>query len=83
MATCTPKSDVCVIEDVKGSSVAYIMSPSTVRVLVVDDYGPFRRFVCSTLGRRPALQIVGEASDGVEAVRLASAITQNRPLIIT
>jgi DNA-binding NarL/FixJ family response regulator len=44
------------------------MSPSTVRVLVVDDYEPFRRFVCSTLAERPALQIVGEASDGSEAV---------------
>lgn len=39
------------------------------RVLVVDDYEPFRRFVCSTLGARPDLQIVGEAADGLEAVR--------------
>src|SRR5579863_3615717 len=39
------------------------------RVLVVDDYGPFRQFVCSTLGTRPDLQIVGQAADGLEAVR--------------
>jgi DNA-binding NarL/FixJ family response regulator len=50
------------------------MSPSTVRVLVVDDYEPFRRFICSTLAGRPALQIVGEASDGSEAVRKAEEI---------
>ena len=50
------------------------MSPSTVRVLVVDDYEPFRRFVRSTLGTRPALQIVGEASDGLEAVRRAEEL---------
>jgi len=42
---------------------------SSVRVLVVDDYKPFTRFVCSMLARRPELQIVGEVSDGLEAVR--------------
>jgi DNA-binding NarL/FixJ family response regulator len=50
------------------------MSPSTVRVLVVDDYEPCRRFVRVTLGQFPALQIVGEASDGLEAVRLAEEL---------
>ncbi len=39
------------------------------RTLVVDDYAPFRRFICSTLEKRLSLRIVGEASDGVEAVR--------------
>jgi|SRR5580704_10328996 DNA-binding NarL/FixJ family response regulator len=50
------------------------MSPSTVRILVVDDYEPFRRFVRSTLGKRPELQIVGEASDGFEAVEKAEEL---------
>ena len=44
------------------------------RVLVVDDYEPFRRFVCSTLGTRPELQIVGEVSDGLEAVHKAEEL---------
>src|ERR1700747_897701 len=44
-------------------------SPSIVRVLVVEDYEPFRRLVCSTLGKRPELQVIGEASDGLEAVQ--------------
>lgn len=44
-------------------------SASSVRVLVVEDYAPFRRFVCSTLAKQPGLQIVGEAPDGLEAVR--------------
>ena len=43
----------------------------TSRVLIVDDYEPFRRFVCSTLGERPELQVVGESSDGLEAVHKA------------
>ena len=42
---------------------------TTVRVLVVDDYEPWRRFVCSALQKRTELEIVGEASDGLEAVR--------------
>jgi DNA-binding NarL/FixJ family response regulator len=47
------------------------METSPVRVFVVDDYEPFRRFVCSTLDQRPELQIIGEASDGLEAVQKA------------
>jgi len=47
---------------------------SSVRVLVVEDYEPFRRFVRSTLGKRTDLQIVGEASDGLEAVQKAEQL---------
>jgi DNA-binding NarL/FixJ family response regulator len=43
-------------------------------VLVVDDYEPFRRFVCSTLRKRLEFQVVGEASDGLEAVRKAEEL---------
>jgi DNA-binding NarL/FixJ family response regulator len=42
---------------------------SSLRVLVVDDYEPLRRFSCSMLETRPDLQVVGEASDGLEAVQ--------------
>jgi DNA-binding NarL/FixJ family response regulator len=47
------------------------LETSPVRVLVIEDYEPFRRFVCSTLGKKPELQIVGEVSDGLEAVQKA------------
>ena len=50
------------------------MGTSIVRVLVVDDFEPFRRFVRSTLGKRPDLQVVGEASDGLEAVHKAEEL---------
>jgi DNA-binding NarL/FixJ family response regulator len=43
-------------------------------VLVVEDYEPFRRFICSTLGKRPELQIVGEASDGLQGVQKAEEL---------
>jgi DNA-binding NarL/FixJ family response regulator len=44
------------------------LDTSSVRVLVVEDSEPFRRFLCSTLGKKPELQIVGEVSDGLEAI---------------
>ena len=50
------------------------MSPSLIRVLVVEDYEPFRRFVRSTLAERPALQIVCEVTDGLEAVLKAEEL---------
>jgi hypothetical protein len=40
-------------------------SVSGVRVLVVEDFEPYRRFICSKLGRNPDLQVVGEVSDGL------------------
>jgi DNA-binding NarL/FixJ family response regulator len=47
---------------------------SIVRILVVDDYEPWRRFVASTLQKRPELQIAGEAADGIEAVQKAKEL---------
>ena len=44
------------------------------RVIVVEDSELFRRFVCSTLGERAELQVIGEASDGFEAVQKAKEL---------
>lgn len=46
-------------------------------VLVVEDFEPFRRFICSTLAKRSELQIVGEASDGLQAVQKAEELQPN------
>jgi DNA-binding NarL/FixJ family response regulator len=43
----------------------------TVRILVVDDFEMFRQFVGELLRERPELQVVGEASDGPEALQKA------------
>jgi DNA-binding NarL/FixJ family response regulator len=43
----------------------------TMRVLIVDDYEPWRRFVWSELQKWRDVEIVGEVSDGLEAVRIA------------
>jgi DNA-binding NarL/FixJ family response regulator len=47
---------------------------STVRVLVVDDYEPIRRFVCRLLGEMRDIQVIGEASDGLNAIRKAEEL---------
>jgi DNA-binding NarL/FixJ family response regulator len=38
------------------------------RVLVVDDYGPWRSTICSMLSTRTNVKVVGQATDGLEAV---------------
>jgi DNA-binding NarL/FixJ family response regulator len=43
----------------------------TARILLADDFQPFRQFVVKILGDRPELQIVYQASDGAEAVEQA------------
>ena len=54
---------------------------SSVRVLVVEDYEPFRRFICSTLKQRPDLEIIGEASDGLDAVQKAEELRPDLVLL--
>lgn len=46
----------------------------SVRVLVVDDFESWRRFVSKTLQTQPNLQVIGEALDGLEAVQKAEQL---------
>ena len=41
---------------------------------MVDDYEPFRRLVRSTLARRQDLEVIGEATDGLEALHMAERL---------
>ena len=41
---------------------------------MVDDYEPFRRFVYKTLRERQDTHVVGEASDGFDAIRKAEEL---------
>lgn len=47
---------------------------AVIRVLVVDDFAAFRQFISSTLETIRDLQLVGEASDGLEAVQKAGKL---------
>ncbi|MCK6211407.1 response regulator transcription factor [Georgenia sp. EYE_87] len=46
-----------------------------VRVLVVDDQALFREALATLLSVRDEIEVVGEAGDGLEAVRLAAALS--------
>ena len=50
------------------------MPARSIRVLVAEDYPPFRRFLASTMQLRPELQIICEVEDGPEAVQKARAL---------
>lgn len=50
------------------------MATSSLRLLVADDFEPFRRVVASILQERPELQIVCEVSDGLKAVQRAEEL---------
>ena len=50
------------------------MEARKIRVLVVDDYSPWCRFLRSLLEKQPELGVVGEASDGLEAVQKAEEL---------
>ena len=51
------------------------MTPCTpITLLVVDDHKLFRRGLVALLGQSPDLQVVGEAGDAVEALRLAPVL---------
>lgn len=47
---------------------------STIRVLIVEDFEPFRRFICSTLRKKPNLRVICEVSDGLEAIHKATEL---------
>ena len=46
----------------------------TVRILVADDFEPWRQKVRDLLQQRPEWQVVGESSDGLEAVQMAERL---------
>jgi DNA-binding NarL/FixJ family response regulator len=48
------------------------MEPSSVRILVVEDFEPFLTLMRAVLEQKPRLHIVAEASDGLEAVQKAA-----------
>ena len=50
------------------------MGDRSIRILIIDDYEPWRRFVSATLQKQPNFQIIGDAADGLEAVQQAQEL---------
>ena len=57
------------------------MEKSRIRILVVDDYEPWRRFQRLTFLVQEDLQIVGECSDGDDAVQKAEELKPDLVLL--
>src|SRR5277367_441196 len=49
-------------------------SMSIVRVLIVDDFDPWRAYVIQHLDGHPHVRVLGSASDGLEAVHKAEEL---------
>ncbi len=50
------------------------MDKSPIRVLIVDDYEPWRRYFSTSLRKEPGLEVIGEVSDGLAAVQQAKEL---------
>jgi DNA-binding NarL/FixJ family response regulator len=57
------------------------LSPTLVRILVVEDFIPFRSFLTSLLQQRPEWLVVAEVLDGVQAVQKAKELSPDLILL--
>ena len=51
------------------------------RILVIEDYEPFRRLICRELKRRSEFEVVGQAADGLQGVELAESLQPDMILL--
>jgi DNA-binding NarL/FixJ family response regulator len=54
--------------------IGILKDAASTRILVVDDHEIWRSFLTSALQKRPQLQVIGEVSDGTEAVQRAEEL---------
>jgi DNA-binding NarL/FixJ family response regulator len=50
------------------------MPARSIRVLVVEDYKPWRDYICSLLLTKPEFRVVSDLADGLEAVQKAKEL---------
>jgi DNA-binding NarL/FixJ family response regulator len=54
---------------------------SVAKVLVVEDFTPFRRFLCASLEKDARFQIIGQAFEGLEAIQKAAELQPDLVLL--
>ena len=54
---------------------------SSIRILIVDDYAPWRKSLRAILRNHPESVVLGEAEDGLEAVQKAGELLPNLILL--
>jgi two-component system NarL family response regulator len=64
-----------VSERAAGAATSARSGAEPIRVLVVDDHALFRRGLEMVLGQESDIEVVGEASDGAEAIKVAAETT--------
>jgi DNA-binding NarL/FixJ family response regulator len=64
----SPSLDKVKVQFDSGKVVTWV---SSISVLVVEDFAAFRQFITTTLASMSGLQVIGEVSDGLEAVQKA------------
>ena len=52
-----------------------------IRILVVEDFVPFRRFICSKLEEQHDLEVICQVSDGLEGVQRAKELQPDLVLL--
>jgi DNA-binding NarL/FixJ family response regulator len=67
--------------DLNSKKERAINNQSVIRILVVDDFAPWRRFISAIARREPGWHVIGEASDGLEAVQKAKEFTPDLILL--
>src|SRR6478736_5475822 len=58
----------------RRSPLEFRMANTDIRVLIVDDHAVVREGIRSVLERQPGFTVVGEAADGLAAVKLAISV---------
>jgi DNA-binding NarL/FixJ family response regulator len=58
----------------KGAKTKSEVCLALIRVLLVEDFLPFRNFICSKLEENPELEVISQVSDGQDAVQKAKEL---------